>query len=84
MGKSLAAANAVFLVAISMIQFTGLFDFCWCDACIPSLGEKNGWVILWANDTQIGAASSSAWGGGTLMSFLSMSLIATFIFVVER
>ena len=81
-GKALAAANTVFLVAISIIQFTGLFDSCWCDACIPSLGEAKGWVILWADDTQIGAASSSAWGGGTLMSFVSMAIVAMVLFIL--
>ena len=82
-GKSLAAANAVFLVANSAIQFTSLYDTCWCDACNPSLGRQAGWVILFATDAQIAAASRSAWIGGVAMSVLSAAFI-TFYFLSSR
>lgn len=78
-GKSLAAANTLFLVATSAIQFTGLYDNCWCDACIPSLGRQAGWVILFASDAQISAASKGAWIGGVAMSLLSAFSITVYI-----
>ena len=75
-GKLLAAANAVFVVATSVIQFTGLFDNCWCDACIPSLGKKAGWVVLFASDAQITAASKSAWVGGVFMGIVVGNIVS--------
>lgn len=82
-GKSLAAANAIFLVATSAIQFTGLYDNCWCDACILSIVEKVGWVILFASDAQIAAASKGAWIGGVSLSIISAAM-TTFCFLTSR
>lgn len=82
-GKSLAAANALFLITTSSVQFTGLYDTCWCDACIPSLGRQAGWVVLFASDAQIAAASKGAWIGGVSMSVLSAASI-TFYFLTSR
>ena len=42
LGKLLASANAILVVATSIIQFTGLFDNCWCDASGASLGKAAG------------------------------------------
>ena len=80
MGKSLATINAAFIVVTSIVQFTGLYDNCWCDACIPSLGKKAGWVILFASDAQIAAVSKSAWVGGVFMSIFSALFVTIFIF----
>lgn len=82
-GKSLAAANAIFLVITSVFQFTGIYDTCWCNACIPSLGPEAGWVVLFASAAEIAAASKGAWIGGVLMSVLSAAFI-TFFFLVSR
>ena len=82
-GKCLAAANALFLVTTSAIQFTSLYDTCFCDACIFSLGRKAGWVILFASDAQIAAASKGAWIGGVSLSILSAA-ITTFCFLTSR
>jgi hypothetical protein len=70
LGKSLAAANAVFIVASAVIQFTGLYDNCWCDACIPSLRKNAGWIVTFASDAQIAPANKSAWFGGVFMGIL--------------
>lgn len=78
-GKLLAAANALFLVTTSALQFTGFYDNCWCDACIPSLGRQAGWVILFASNAQIAAASKSAWIGGVFMSVVSVAAITFYV-----
>lgn len=77
-GKSLAAANAVFLVITCVAQFTGLYNTCWCDACISSLGRKAGWVILFASDAQVMAASSSAWKGRVALSIASAAIVTSY------
>ncbi len=80
-GKLLAAANATFIVVTSIVHFTGLYDNCWCAACIPSLGRKAGWVILFASDAQIAATSKSAWIGGVTLSIFSALFVTIYIFV---
>lgn len=83
LGKTLAAANAVFIVANSFLQFTGLFDNCWCDACIPTLGKARGWVILFASDVQIAAAGKAAWVGGVSLGMVVVALVTIWIFIAR-
>ena len=83
LGKLLASANAIFLVATSIIQFTGLFDNCWCDACIPSLGKAAGWIVLFASDEQLFAACKSSWLGGVFMGIFAAGIISLWIFIVR-
>lgn len=83
LGKLLAAASAIFVVATSIIQFTGLLDNCWCDACIPSLGKKAGWVVLFVSDAQITAASKSAWVGGVFMGIVVSVVVSLWVFVAR-
>ena len=83
LGKLLAAANAIFVVAISVIQFTGLLDNCWCDACIPSLGKKAGWVVLFASDAQITTASRRAGVGGVLRGIVVGGVASMWVFVAR-
>ena len=75
----LAAANALFLIATSALQFTGLYDICRCDACIPSNPYDTPWVILFATDEQISAVASSAWGSGTAISIACMVVVTVFM-----
>ena len=82
-GKALAAANALFLVVTCVVQLTGLYDTCWCAACIPSLGREAGWVILFASDAQIVAVSRGAWIGGVSLSISSAALV-TFFYLTSR
>lgn len=83
LGKLLASANAIFVIATSIIQFTGLFDNCWCDACIPSLGKAAGWVVLFASDAQLFSASKSAWVGGVFMAIVVGGVISLWIFIAR-
>ena len=66
-----------------MIQFTGLLDNCWCDACIPGLGKKAGWVVLFASDAQVTEASKSAWVGGVFMGIVVGGVVSLWVFVAR-
>ena len=66
-----------------MIEFTGLLDNCWCDACIPGLGKKSGWVVLFASGAQVTAASKSAWVGGVFMGIVVGGVISLWVFVAR-
>ena len=83
LGKTLAAANALFIVVNSFMQFTGLFDNCWCDACIPTLGKVGGWVILFATDVEIKAAGKAAWIGGVSLGMVVVALVTIWIFIAR-
>ena len=82
-GVSLAAINASFVVVISVLQFTNIMDNCWCAACILSVKQRVGWVILFASDLQIAAASKPGWLGGLFMSIVSVVLVTICIFMLR-
>lgn len=60
-GKSLACLNTCFLFVTSVLQFTNLYNNCWCSAAVAGLGREKGWVILFATDAQIAAAAKTPW-----------------------
>ena len=84
LGKTLATANALFIVANSFIQFSGLLDNCWCDASIPTLGKAGGWVILFASDVQIAAAGKAAWQRGVSLGMVVVALVTAWNFIANR
>ena len=83
LGKLIASANAIFVVATSVLQFTGLLDNCWCNASIPSLGKAAGWVVLFATDAQFFAACKSAWIGGVFMGIIVGAAVSLWIFTAR-
>lgn len=83
LGQLLASANAIFVVATSVLQFTGLLDNCWCNACIPSLGEAAGWVVLFASDAQTFTASKNSWVGGLFMGIVVGGAASLWIFIAR-
>lgn len=78
-GKTVAFVNAVFLFVTSILQFTDLYSSCWCSSAVISLGTKNGWVVLFATDSEIVAASEIPWLIGFSMSGVVSTLMLFFI-----
>jgi hypothetical protein len=74
-GKTLAFINACFLLVTSILQFTDLYSSCWCSSAVMSLGTKNGWVVLFATDSEIVAVSEIPWLIGFSMSVVSMVML---------
>ncbi|MCJ1439391.1 hypothetical protein MMC27_008785 [Xylographa pallens] len=68
-GKFLAVANAFFLVAVSLFEFTGGFDNCWCKSDTVGL-QKSGWVVLFKTAQDLEQAASLQWGMGLMLSIL--------------
>jgi hypothetical protein len=71
--------NALFLVITSLLQFTNLYNNCWCSAAVMGLGTKGGWVVLFASDDQIFAFSKAASIGGVAMSIVVGAISLYFI-----
>jgi len=78
-GKTIASINACFVLITSILQFTNLYNNCWCSAAVVSLGAKNGWVILFATDAQIAAASETPWIAGVFVSIIIGAVTLGFI-----
>lgn len=66
-GKTLAVANTFFLIAISLFEFTGGFDNCWCKSDALSLGQT-GWIVLFKLAPDLKQAASVPWGTGIALS----------------
>ena len=69
LGKTLAIANALFVVAISLFEFTGGFDNCWCKSDVIGLGNS-GWVALFKTAHDLEQVASVQWGMGVVFSVL--------------
>ncbi|MCJ1387087.1 hypothetical protein MMC17_010216 [Xylographa soralifera] len=82
LGLLLGAINAIWLLLISILQFTNVYNNCWCESCALGLGTK-AWVILWATDDQIVAAAWNSWVFAVVMSCVAV-LGAGFFFVAMR
>jgi hypothetical protein len=78
-GKAVAFVNAVFLLVTSILQFTDLYSSCWCSSAVMSLGTTNGWVVLFATDSQIVAVSEIPWLIGFSMSGVASTVMLSFI-----
>lgn len=68
-GKFLAVANAFFLVAVSLFEFTGSFDNCWCKSNTVGL-HNSGWVLLFKTGHDLRQAAGLRWGAGLMVSIL--------------
>ena len=66
-GKLIAGLNALWLLCASVLQFTNLYNTCWCSTSILSL-HSQAWLVLFASDTQIALASRAPWIGGVFLA----------------
>ena len=83
LGELLALINCAYVVVISDIQMTNVLDNCCCDACIPSLGKMNGWIILFASDQEIAAAAMSARIGGVSLGIFCAIIVTASFFIAK-
>lgn len=81
LGKCIAVMNACWITIISTLQLTNLFDNCWCGSVVPQLGTTYGWIVVFASDAQVTAASYAAWSGGLVLSLTAVFLFTVFILV---
>ncbi|RDW82346.1 hypothetical protein BP6252_03458 [Coleophoma cylindrospora] len=77
-GLVLAWCNSVYLLAISVIQFTNLYNSCWCEGCVLGHGREKAWVILWASGAQIASAATPSWIAAVIISLLTLLCAGVF------
>lgn len=82
LGQVLALSNVLWLLLISLLQFTNLYNNCWCASCALALKEK-ALVILWATDEQIAAIARRDWTFALAMSAVTVLLVGGFFIVMS-
>jgi hypothetical protein len=83
LGKLIAICNAVWIVLISLLEFIGMFENCWCSGDVLSMGE-NGWIALFKGPADLKVAAQSSWAGGFTLSILISLGSFTFFWLGSR
>ncbi|KAE9388405.1 hypothetical protein BT96DRAFT_981079 [Gymnopus androsaceus JB14] len=76
-GKTLAAVNAVWILAACMFQFSSFYDRCWCDSSVLGLGAKAYNVVAVTNEDI--DTMRAAWIGGVILASGSAGIFVGFI-----
>lgn len=63
LGKSLAVANALWLLMSNIFEYIGLYTNCWCVTVTAGLGDK-AWAILFKTAAELSREASKDWGAG--------------------
>lgn len=77
LAKTLATLNALTLIALSLIQFTGGFDNCYCNSSILIDGRERAYVIIeaWQNEL----LETAMWNGFIASAALSVGCSILFV-----
>ncbi|KAH7127145.1 hypothetical protein B0J11DRAFT_432600 [Dendryphion nanum] len=70
LGKTIAVCNALWLLVTALLEYTGVYDRCYCRGNQTSLGMAKGWVALFKTEDQLADIATSPWAGGVAMSIL--------------
>ncbi|KAJ6602348.1 hypothetical protein B0H10DRAFT_1823065 [Mycena sp. CBHHK59/15] len=77
LAKFLATCNAVWIIAAFIMQFSDLYDRCYCDSNVLSQGKRaHSVMVLTASDISV---MKVAWIGGFLLAVVSSGLFIGFI-----
>lgn len=71
LGKSIAVANAMWIILSSVFELIGFYESCWCTGTVFGLGEK-AWVVLFVSGDKMRDDAEPSWIGGLAMSLLTM------------
>jgi hypothetical protein len=66
LGNLLAITNTLWVLTFSFLQFTNVYNNCWC-ASAEFQNGPNGFVVVLATQVQIYAKASTPWIAGTFM-----------------
>jgi len=74
LGKGIAWINAGWVLTLSVLQFAGRHQNCWC----MSIMGRAGWVILWAEDQQIAQVAWGSWIGSATLTVVTVVAVTLF------
>ncbi|KAG2151908.1 hypothetical protein BD769DRAFT_10395 [Suillus cothurnatus] len=66
-GKFVAIVNALGIIAAGMLQFTNVYDNCYCNSSVLGRGAQNAYSIVVFDDSDFGQ-TKGAWFGGLALA----------------
>jgi hypothetical protein len=69
-GKTIAIGNSIWLLLTALLQYTGVYDRCYCRGNQTGLGLARGWLVLFKTENDLGNYATNPWAGGVAMSIL--------------
>jgi hypothetical protein len=80
-GSCIAILNALWIVVMSILQLTNLYNNCWCQASAFQNGTVNSWVAVLMTNSQVVTFASKYWIAGLFLSICSSFLIFPYIVI---
>jgi len=77
LGNVIAIANTLWIVIFSFLQFSNLYNNCWCASSQFQKG-LGGFVVVLATPAQIYSKAQAPWIGGTFMAIVCDVLCVLF------
>jgi hypothetical protein len=84
LGKTIAVGNTIWLVLTALLQYTGVYDRCYCRGNQTGLGLHGGWLVLFKTENDLGNYATSPWAGGVAMSILVCFISYLFFWLGSR
>lgn len=78
LGKTIAIGNTVWLILTALLDYTGVYDQCYCRGNQTGLGIERGWLVLFKLENDLSNFATSPWAGGVAMSLLVC--VASYLF----
>lgn len=84
LGKTIAIGNTMWLVLTALLEYTGVYDRCYCRGNQTGLGLSKGWLVLFKTENDLSNVATSPWAGGVAMSMLVCVLSYLFFWLGSR
>ena len=81
MGKLVAYANAAFILAANVAQYSNQLDNCWCNSRVAGLGAARAYAVIEATMADLGGIQGG-WIGGLCLGTCVVLLFVVFIHVL--
>ncbi|KAG2043165.1 hypothetical protein BDR03DRAFT_853190 [Suillus americanus] len=84
-GKLVAIVNAIWIIAAGMLQFTSIYDNCYCNSSVLGIGLQDAYAIVVVNGLDLGQTKAAWFGalalaGSTCFGFIFyMSLLTDLV-----
>ena len=80
LGKTLAIASALWIIVLSGLQFSNVYDSCWCNSCAVTRGVES-YVLIFASNQDVVDAALKAWVWGIIWSVITVLVTLLFVAV---
>jgi hypothetical protein len=81
-GNTLAILNALWVITFSILQFTNVYNNCWCASSALQWGA-NHYILLFPQPSQIYAIASPFWIAGTFIGIASAAICVIFFMLAK-